>query len=207
MAHPWERQPNETPKAYAAFCVYRRMGPEKRSLEAVAAKARKGRGRGAGIPGHISEWSRTHRWVERAAAYDDHLDAVRRKAEEKAIAAMSKRHAEGLAKIFERGLKRIEELDDERIPGGLALDLAVSGMRGERLARGLTTDNVRQEVQGDLHVQRDDGLADRILADPEATELFCRAIERAAARPGQPGIVRDGGVSGAVGAAEASEPT
>lgn len=207
---PWERLDSETPRAYEAFRVYRSLTPEKRSLEAVAERARRKQGKGKAsarwTPGYITEWSATHRWVERAAAYDDHLDEVRRQASERAIAEMSRKHAEGMRKIFDRGLKRIEDLPDADIKGGLALELAVQGMRGERLARGLTTDNVRQEVQGDLNVKRDDGLADRILADPEATDIACRLLEQVSARESDAGRVRDGGVKGPVETGEAPEP-
>jgi len=207
MVQPWERQPGETAKAFAAFRVYRSLDTSKRSLEAVAAKARTGPKTGHGIPGYIKDWSVGNNWVKRAAAYDDHLDEVRRRADERAIVEMSKKHAEGMRKIFDRGLGRINALDDEDLRGNLALELAVQGMKGERLARGLTTDSVRQVVQGELNVRHNDGIADSILADPEATRFLCLALERASARSGKPGVVRNGGVEGAVEDAEAPEPT
>ena len=44
MAEIWERQKNESSKAYAAFCVYRDLGPE-RSLEKVRQNLEKPRTR------------------------------------------------------------------------------------------------------------------------------------------------------------------
>lgn len=179
MPQPWERQPGETPKAYAAFCKYRKLGPEKRSLEAVEPRTKKGQKKDY-VSRYIGEWSSQFRWVERAAAYDDHLDEVRRKADEKAIATMSKRHAEGMARIFERGLNRIEALDDDAIRGALALELAMNGMKGERLARGLTTDSIAQTVNGggqQLHP-----LGDAIQSDPAVREKAYELLNAASRR-------------------------
>lgn len=176
---PWERQPGETAKAYAAFCAYRNLGSDKRSLEAVAAKVAKGSRKGKEEPGYIKRWSSTHRWVERAAAYDDHLDEVRRAAHEKAIADMSKKHAEGMRRIFEKGLKRLEDLDDEEIRGNLALELAVSGMKGERLARGFTTDSVEQVSSGEPSRPLADAIAQDAEVRKKAYELLNAAQRRA----------------------------
>lgn len=44
MPEIWERQPRESSKAYAAFCVYRDLGPE-RSLEKVRQNLDKPRSR------------------------------------------------------------------------------------------------------------------------------------------------------------------
>lgn len=66
----WERQPGETPKAYAAFCLYRDMplfsdtpGGE-RSLQNVADKL------GYAVMSGVGMWSSKYNWVERANAYD-----------------------------------------------------------------------------------------------------------------------------------------
>jgi len=75
MAEIWERQNNESSKAYAAFCVYRDLGPE-RSLEKVRQNLDKPRTRK-----WLGEWSVKYNWVERAQAYDfkNHLRSPRRR--------------------------------------------------------------------------------------------------------------------------------
>lgn len=179
MGKLWERAPGETDKAFAAFRIYRDLGPEKRSLEAVATKVAKKALKGRGQPTYIKEWSSQNKWVERASAYDDHLDEVRRAANERAIAEMSRKHAEGMRKIFDKGLKRIDDLEAEKIQGGLALELTMSGMKGERLARGLTTDSIGQTVSGG---EPSRPLADAIAQDPVAYQKAIDLINAAQRR-------------------------
>jgi len=59
---PWERQPGEGAKAYAAFESYKLLGVQ-RSITRVAASL----GR---HPSLIRRWCQRHRWVERALAWD-----------------------------------------------------------------------------------------------------------------------------------------
>lgn len=79
---PWEQQPGETPKAYQAFCVYRDMGT-KRTLDGAhqeRARSAPGAHQGKRADGTWKRWSSQYRWVERAIAYDQHLDSERLKA-------------------------------------------------------------------------------------------------------------------------------
>ena len=71
VAAPWERQPDETSRMFAAFGDYRDMHPTVRSLAKVA--------EGLGCSStHVENLSRQHRWVERATAWDDEQDRQRR---------------------------------------------------------------------------------------------------------------------------------
>ena len=54
----------ETTTAYAAFCVYRDMDTEERSIETVSQRLSKS-------VQLIKRWSSQYHWVARAAAYDD----------------------------------------------------------------------------------------------------------------------------------------
>jgi hypothetical protein len=74
---PWERQPGEPPRAYAYFADYRNDGP----LRSIAKTARNRR-RSVST---LNEMSQRHRWVERAEAYDEYLDRLRRDAAETEI--------------------------------------------------------------------------------------------------------------------------
>ena len=53
----WDRQPNESPKAFEAFATYRDMGYQ-RSLAAVGWRLHKSRSL-------LSRWSAAHGWVKR----------------------------------------------------------------------------------------------------------------------------------------------
>jgi hypothetical protein len=82
MALPFEKQPNESEKAFGAFAMYLSLGPE-RSLAAVARKAGKGKRQ-------MEKWSGRWEWPARVAAYGAHLaelerGAIERVAKEKAV--------------------------------------------------------------------------------------------------------------------------
>jgi hypothetical protein len=61
--NPWDQQPRETAKAYAAFTAYLRMDPGERSTARVGQEFGKSKRL-------IDRWSSTWSWVERVAAFD-----------------------------------------------------------------------------------------------------------------------------------------
>lgn len=66
---PWDRQPGETARAFAAFGVYRDLGPF-RSIRQTA------RTLGKDVS-YLSTFSAQHDWQERAALWDAHLAKVK----------------------------------------------------------------------------------------------------------------------------------
>lgn len=86
MAKPWDRRDNESAKAFSAFEIYRAMGPNERSLDAVSQKLAKS-------TDLLKRWSSRHEWVKRVTAFDDSVAKV----------AAEKEHA-----------KRVKELDEMR---------------------------------------------------------------------------------------------
>jgi hypothetical protein len=60
---PWERRPNETSRAYEAFCVYLAQPTSKRNYRAVAQELNKS----ASL---IGRWGSQHDWPDRVAAWD-----------------------------------------------------------------------------------------------------------------------------------------
>ena len=76
------RLPNESGRAYRAFCSYRDLGTE-RSLDRAWERFCSDQGK-HGIskrrPGHWALWSSTFKWVERAGEHDDSVDEKRRSA-------------------------------------------------------------------------------------------------------------------------------
>lgn len=83
MPLPFEQQPKESNKAFAAFSLYLSLGPQ-RSLVEVAQKLSKSEGL-------IARWSRKFDWPARVAAYGAHLAMIEREAieslaREKAVA-------------------------------------------------------------------------------------------------------------------------
>lgn len=68
---PWEKQPTESGKAFAAFQVYRDTPVRQRSLRKLADTLGYGESQ-------IKEWSAQHRWRERVEAWDMEQDRVLR---------------------------------------------------------------------------------------------------------------------------------
>src|SRR5215467_5679024 len=87
---PWERQPGESARAFAAFCLFRDIGP-RRSLRECCRRFYGDRT--MSNLGQSSTWSGKWQWVERCRAWDDHLDALARQEQERQRKEMVERHA------------------------------------------------------------------------------------------------------------------
>ena len=61
---PYDRQPNETDKSWAAFCIYRDMGRD-RTAKKVQIECNYKQ------PSIIQQWCAKHNWVKRCSAFDD----------------------------------------------------------------------------------------------------------------------------------------
>jgi len=96
----FERQDGETVKAFEAFKVYRDLGPE-RSLAKVAEIRY---GKTTSNARQVARWSSRFDWVERAAAWDDYHEMIRREIIEECERAKGTERAEREARIQERVL-------------------------------------------------------------------------------------------------------
>lgn len=141
---PWERQPRETPKAFEAFCAYRDMGTD-RSCSKVAVVV----GKSFSL---MQQWSQKNGWVERASAWDDEQDRLKREADQKAqieaIKAMRKRHTKVAVKMIDKAEAALDEiLAGEIKPSDLPriVDIAT---KLERISRG-DVETVIEERQGE----------------------------------------------------------
>jgi hypothetical protein len=147
MPQPWERQPEETNKSWAAFRIYRDLDAMERSTERVRKVI------GCNTARHLETWSSQYNWVSRAAAYDGHMDELKRNQRERERLAASERRIQlaknmqlvGGAKIQEIG-KKIQDAikKGEALPAISLKDAAAlidAGVKLERLEAGLTTGN------------------------------------------------------------------
>lgn len=154
---PWIRQPREPKVAFAHFAAYRDMGTD-RSCRALAEQLKR-------KTGGMAQLAVRFLWVRRAAAYDDHLDATKRKATEQDVAETAKRHV-ALARMLQGvgsqalsissarlvKLKETEKTAMEKDPKYKPPPLAVSpweatrmiveGVTVERLVKGEPTENL-----------------------------------------------------------------
>ena len=141
MPEIWERQPYESSKAYAAFCIYRDLGTERSLDKALAAANKKPTNRR-----HWARWMGKYNWLERARAYDDYLERKKREEKEKAILEMAERHARLAMAFQQRVAERLREINPSELsPSDMAKWLDVS-TKLERLSRGEPTEIGKQEV-------------------------------------------------------------
>lgn len=134
---PWERQPGEPARAFAAFCLYRDMPAHERSLRAVAERlSSKGSGRGRRSTRPLERWSTRWRWVERARAWDDEQDRIAREAQLRAVQEMRERHAREAMALQSKALERLRQMDPAELSPRDVLWYFVEAAKLERLARG-----------------------------------------------------------------------
>jgi hypothetical protein len=141
----WEQQPRESSRAYGAFCAYRDLGP-RRSLRA-AATAFYGRTSSA-LERQLDNWSRAFSWVERAGAWDRHLDAETRQALEEARREMVERHLREARTMQGKALQRLQALTPEELGPADLLRYIVEAVKLERLALGEPDTVQRHELTG-----------------------------------------------------------
>jgi hypothetical protein len=142
---PWEQQPGESSRAFGAFCAYRDLGP-RRSLRAAAATFY---GRtSAALERQLDKWSRASGWVERAGAWDRHLDAEARQAQEAARREMVERHLREARTLQGKALQRLQALTPEELGPAELLRYITEAIKLERLALGEPDSVQRHELTG-----------------------------------------------------------
>lgn len=180
--YPWERQPDESPQAFAAFAAYldgdgSLLMPE-RSARETARKLKK-------HWSQVSEWSAKYDWVRRAEAKDRHDMRLRARAQEREIALMNDRQAQnamiGAAAAMAHIRKFIKTADNPepaRMRDRDAIRLFDIAAKIERVARG-EADSISQ-TKNEVSVSTvDDKRASmvKLLEDPEALKHMA-AISR-----------------------------
>lgn len=151
---PWEAEPGWRAARRAAFELYRDMGPE-RSLRRVA----KALGKSASL---VARWSAEGNWPQRAGSWDCEVDRRRRaefmeatvdaSREQAEVAARIREGVDAFARSFldqvaeyrERGEDPFADLTPSQkfTKMGAAARALQSAQQVERLARGVSTDNV-----------------------------------------------------------------
>lgn len=130
---PWERLEAESSKSFAAFCIYRDIGPERSISEAyrqwVDDSTKKAPQR------FFTLWASEFRWRERAQAYDDHCERLKLKERDAAIQDAARRHVKQLRNFgaifnkFEQILMRKLESNPD-LKGVRLTDLMNAAVRG-----------------------------------------------------------------------------
>jgi hypothetical protein len=154
VAQPWERWPNETAKAFAAFTTYRDMGPTRSLSKAAGAFYGTEPTPRTHQIRQMKEWSGKHLWVSRALEYDEEIDRRRRIEAEEYRKDMDERQRK-MGRVLLNELARYMNWiqtqntmrrDDQRpeLPGHFTQLLQVA-VNTERTAAGAT--NFRQAIE------------------------------------------------------------
>lgn len=159
-AKSWEKLPDETGKAYEAFCIYRDMGID-RSIHKVALK----RTESGPHTSRLKEWSRKYHWILRATAYDEHLDDIRRFRNEEALVEMSERHAREAQLLQEKAITKLKALNIDDMKPFDVIKFYDTAVKIERLSRGVPTENIKQEKE--FREVKNDAITRESLQKPE----------------------------------------
>jgi hypothetical protein len=199
MSEAWERQSSETDDAFAAFVLYRDLGPSRtieqahdaylqRNKHKAKERVRSGKKKGQG-PTHWADWSARFKWVERVRAYDDHIDSIALEERQKATAAEAAKWAKRrMAQrdrewdIGEQLQAKAQQLLTQELEAraGDSARLAESGSKLARLAAGMETDHTKVTgaiavMEVDLSDKDDDELRAYLGALADAAERLAKA--------------------------------
>lgn len=143
---PWERQPNESDRAFAAFKVYAEMGPAVRSFRKVAAATGSPKSRNK-----INAWAKDFSWVERARAYDNELMRVSVEERREAIREMNKRHILLAQSLQKKAVQALGILPEDRIGPRTILEYAIQAAGLERTA---LSDGLKMELDALIEAEK-----------------------------------------------------
>lgn len=124
----WERQPNETAKAFEAFVIYRDMGVN-RSIRKAAQTLNK-------AVTTLAEWSTKHEWVKRVAAWDAEQDRIARNELVAEMASTRKKQRKQAQRMQEKGMELLESISIGDAKLSEIVSLLKAGMEQERIAIG-----------------------------------------------------------------------
>ena len=179
----WDPMPGESAKAYAAFCLYRDLGPRRTLDEASrwyhappgqadnrATSARRSRASGT-----VRAWAERWHWGARALAWDEELERVKTTAQRAAVQEMAERHAKEAMMLQGKAVERLRQLQPQELKPRDTLAFLIEAAKLERLARGEPTERVAEEHHfPDVKELTDDELARIVASRPDL--------------PGSPGV-------------------
>jgi hypothetical protein len=133
VANEWERLDGESPKAYAAFRMYRDDGVE-RTVQGVRERARVSERT-------INSWSSRFDWKRRALAWDDECARVEDDSRLENIREMYDLHRRVGKVAITKALQALQQLPPDRVPAGAACRLLEIGTRIERQTLSTTPED------------------------------------------------------------------
>ena len=140
----WDKREDESARAYEWFCRYRDMGPG-RSHEKLNQKYSESISKKS----LTLRWSSKYAWVERAEAYDAHIEAIKREANEDRVRQTAEEHIDVADRVMEMLLRKLPQLEDGEIKPTEWKNLAEFSVKTKRDALGVAD---KHEVSGEIHV-------------------------------------------------------
>lgn len=159
----WDKQPEETSKAYEAFTRYRDAGVAGRSLRKCSTSSAEYR--------QFCVWSKENNWVARADAWDMHEEQLRRAEWQKERQEMYRRHAKMAMAFQSKAMEALLQMPARKLTPADAARFLDIASKLERLTRGDVTEAASVEVSGEVDVTLG-----------EAREKVKAMIERLASR-------------------------
>ena len=184
--HPWDRRPDETPRAYEVFRAYLKLG-RKRSIVAAAVEIygpERGRKKAKWEPpSHVRAWSSRFEWVARAAAYDKHQDDKDWKVFQAERKRVNIQRARELREFQQAALEKLRAIDPEEMSPKDALDFYERTLKLERTIRGEPEAITEQRSKAAEQIDPQDLTDEQFDALLEAEEAYERAVRQALAGP------------------------
>jgi hypothetical protein len=171
----WDRLDNESERAHRAFQAFLNLPTGDRTL-IEAYRGRVGNPQAVKTSDTWTGWSRDFAWAERASAYDDHLEGMRRRAFEQGI----EEEAERRGALAERTRNRMNEL--MTLGYGEAMrwfeEVGASGMRASDAIQVIrlhmdyvkSFEVARESKDGDDWTEEDDAEFADLIEEVEAEE-------------------------------------
>lgn len=127
---PWDRQPGETSKAYAAFQVYLDLADQRSTRRTAEALSKS--------EALINGWSRKHSWPARARAWDSMPRKAVAHAYEEMAADIARQHRALSDKLMARLSRNLDLLPEGADPSMRWSTAQMAAHRGHSLATDLT---------------------------------------------------------------------
>ena len=145
----WLQLAGESSQAFAAFRVYRDMGPERNIHKAAETKQ----------GGKYSVWrnyASKYRWRERAADFDRNTERLKQEEVRKTVEAQGEMHRKVTGKMLEVVYKKLDTMNPEDLTQGNVNEWAQTAIKAEREAACLVAaTNKPEPKQGELNFVND----------------------------------------------------
>ena len=135
---PWERQNNESEKAFSAFKAYLEM--DDRNVTELA-KSRQ----------LLVNWKQKYNWQERCIAWDKSLQEIEYKTAVKERKKMAKRHIAIAMSMQAKAVEALQKIDVSKLNASEIIRLFDTAVKIERLSRGEATENQVQEITQNIN--------------------------------------------------------